>query len=128
MKTSEGVETRYNYNRRWKELEGDGKELHTFSHQWIKRCGSYNLVSGLYQIVIDGVLVENVTVPSESLAHWPTDLSGKLVIGSYSTGGYWVAAKNKVTNVNIYSEAHSVEVMRQNTLGGECIEEGDYLA
>ena len=129
IKTSEGIETRYNSYRHWKELEGDGKELHAFSHQWIKRCGSYNLVSGLYQVVIDGVLVVNVTVPSKSLEQWPTDLSGKLVIGSYySPGGHWRAAKNKVTNVNIYSEAHSVEAMRQNTLGGECSEEGDYLA
>ena len=37
-------------------------------------------------------------------------------------------AMNKVTNLNIFSTAHSVEVMRQNTQGGMCIEDGDYLA
>ena len=33
-----------------------------------------------------------------------------------------------MTNLNIFSTAHSVEVMRENTQGGNCIEDGDYLA
>ena len=108
IKTSRGLETTYNYKRRWKELESDGNELHAFSNQWIKRCGSYDLVSGLFQIVVDGVFVENVTLPQEYVAEMPSDLSGKLVLGAYYSAEYWIPAKNKVTNVNIYSTAHTV--------------------
>ena len=35
---------------------------------------------------------------------------------------------NKVTNLNVFSSAHSVEEMRQETGAGKCIADGDYLA
>ena len=35
---------------------------------------------------------------------------------------------NMVTNLNIFSTAHTVEWMRQNTVGGTCMKDGDYLA
>ena len=58
----------------------------------------------------------------------PTDLTGKILLGTHYSYGLWIPIKNKVTNLNIFSTAHSVDVMRQNTKGGECIEDGDYLA
>ena len=44
----------------------------------------------------------------------------------YGTG--WAPVSNKVTNLNIFSSAHSVEVMRQNTKRDKCFADGDYLA
>ena len=126
--TKEGIYTTYAYKRRWKELESDGKEFNAFSNRWIKRCGTYNRNTGLYQVVADGVFVENGTWPGFMLANIPTDLTGKIVLGAHSLNGLWYPTKNKVTNLNIFSTAHSVEVMRQNTGGGKCIEDGDYLA
>ena len=118
MTTSGGIDTTYAYKCRWKELESDGKEFHGFSNRWIKRCGTYNRNSGLYQVVADGVFVANGTLPGFMLANIPTDLSGKIVLGAHELYGRWIPTKNKMTNLNIFSTAHSVEVMRQNTVGG----------
>ena len=116
--TNEGIDTMFNSAQHWKELEKDGKELKAFSQRWIKWCAALNRSSGLGQHVVDGVFVWNGTVPESFLANIPTDLSGKIVLGGRKFRGHWVPSKNKVTNLNIFSTAHSVEVMRQNTVGG----------
>ena len=65
LMTNEEINTAFNWERNWKELEKDGKELHAFSNQWIKGCFAVNRSSGLYQAVVDGVFVANGTM-SES--------------------------------------------------------------
>ena len=133
--TMEGPALTFNWEQQWKKLENNGEEFHAFSHQWIKSCAAYNLVSGLYQVVADGILVVNSTIPHPS-GHHPglgngnisKDLSGRIFFGAYQSNGNWIPVSNKVTNLNIFSTAHSAEVMRQNTKGGKCIEDGDYLA
>ena len=118
MMTNEGIDTKFNWKRNWKELEKDGKELKAFPQQWIKGCVAFNLTSGLHQVVVDGVFVRNETWPKWALAYIPRDLSGKIVLGGRKFIGHWKQSSNKVTNLNIFSTAHSVEVMRQNTVGG----------
>ena len=81
LKTSDGIKTSFNWAQQWEELEEDGKELHAFPHQWIKYCGAFNLSSGLYQAVVDGIFVENRTLPETGLAKIPSDLTGKIVLG-----------------------------------------------
>ena len=59
----------------------------------------------------------------------PTDLIVKIVLGGREDKDLgWKPSNNKVTNLNIFSIAHSLEVMRENTKSGNCIEDGDYLA
>ena len=129
LMTSDGINTSFNWGRQWEELEKDGKELRAFPHQWIKYCGAVDLTSGLYQAVVDGIFVENLTLSVEDLSiPIPFDLSGKISLGGAKISGRWWPAKNKVTNLNIFTTAHSVEVMRENTKSGICIKDGDYLA
>ena len=52
----------------------------------------------------------------------------ELVLGTRSIGGVWFAPSHKVTNVNIFSSALSIERMKRMTGGERCVEEGDYLA
>ena len=139
--TDNGIVTTYLWEQQWKELEVGGKEFHAFSHQWIKSCAAFKFkgTSGVYRVVADGVFVRNGTIPPtekgnypcSSPCNWanmPTDLSGKVVVGAYESMGSWPSAKIKVTNLNIFSTAHSLEWMRKSTIGGECVEDGDYLA
>ena len=115
----------------WKQrtdLENDEKKFNAFSKQWIKCCAALNSTSGVYQIVVDGIFVSNGTLSQSHWANFPQNLSGKVVIGAWEFGGHWLSARNKVTNLNIFSKAHPVSWMRKTTLGGECVEDGDYLA
>ena len=133
--TQEGPSITVDWHQQWRDLENDGKEFHAFSDQWIRSCMSFDLTSGLYQIVANGIFVVKSTIPWPS-GHHPglgngnisTDLSGRISLGAFQNNGFWVPVSHKVTNLNIFSSAHSVEVMRQNTKGGKCIEDGDYLA
>ena len=106
--TNDGIDTDFDYRRDWKELENNGKDLHAFSQEWIKGCAAFNRSSGLYQIVVDGVLVANKTRPPSFMANIPTDLGGKIVLGGrqFAVPGGWMPSKNKVTNLNIFSTAH----------------------
>ena len=72
--------------------------------------------------------VENKIFTARVLENIPLNLSGKFFLGGFNGIGRWTPAVNKVTNLNIFSTAHSVEVMKENTKSGNCIEDGDYLA
>ena len=125
--TSEGPFILANWKQQWKDLEKDGTELYALHNQWIKGCVAYNLTSGVYQMVVDGIFVNEQFYPVGKI---PSDLSGKISLGEYQTYGGWVPVNHihKLTNLNIFSTAHSVEEMRQNTRESKCIEDGDYLA
>ena len=123
-----GIVTKYDYKKQWKDPKNsDSKEFYGFSQQWIKLCAAVNRTSGLYQVVADGIVVENRILSQDVLKAMPTDLSGKIVLGN-PKNLYKNPSENMVTNLNIFSTAHTVKVMRQNTGGESCIEDGDYLA
>ena len=99
-----------------------------FPHQWVRSCMAVNTKSGFMQWVVEGILVENKTVDEvANPTNVPTNLTGKVVLGIYQYET-WHAVSNKVTNLNIFSTALSVDQMQQRTKGGNCIDEGDYLA
>ena len=123
--TVEGIATTFFFSTA---VGKDGKTPHAFPHKWIKGCVAYNRELAQIQWVVDGSFVANLTYSKKESALISTDLSGKLVLGVFRSRGGWNAVPNKVTNLNVFSTAHSVEVMEQNTQGEECIEDGDYLA
>ena len=101
-----------------------------FAHQWVRSCLAVNSETGLLQWVVDGILVENATVPQvKDTQNKPTDLSGKIVLGvTQKSGGWESRISNQVTNLNIFSTALTIGEMQQITLGGDCSPDGDYLA
>ena len=114
--TSEGIVTTFFYSK----ADGNSEKVpHVFSHKWVKGCASFNQNLSIIQWVVDGAFVKNYTFSKEVSAKMPTDLTGGLFLGG---------ANNKVTNLNIFSTAHSVQVMEENTQPGKCIVDGDYLA
>ena len=61
----------------------------------------------------------------------PTNLTGKIVLGVWQSPGSkkWDSIwSNQVTNLNIFSTELTIKEMQQNTNGGRCAREGDYLA
>ena len=76
-----------------------------------------NTTSGSIHWVVEGTLV--LTTISEELKNsksQPKDLSGRLVLGARVYGGVWRAPSSKVTNLNIFSSALSIEKMKSMTL------------
>ena len=103
-----------------------------FPNEWVRSCLALNTVSGLVQWVARGELVDNSTfaVIAES-KDIPKDLTGKLILGaSFNTVAQkWNQKVNKVTNLNIFSSALSVEKMQEYTEAENgCGEDGDYLS
>ena len=89
-----------------------------------------NPTSGLIHWVVEGSLILNITsdeLKSSKLSQ-SRNLGKKLVLGSRSYAGNWVAASHKDTNLNVFSSALPVEEMERMTGEEGCIEEGDYLA
>ena len=100
-----------------------------FPNQWTRSCMAINTTSGLFHWVVEGTLVLNTTSDEvKNSKSQPKDLSKKLVLGARSYGGVWSAPIHKVTNLNVFSSALSIEEMKSMTGGESCIEEGDYLA
>ena len=89
-----------------------------------------NTTSGFIQWVVEGTLVLTTTSEQvkQSESKRPKDLSNRIVLGAQSYGGVWSATIHKVTNLNIFSSALSVEDMKTMTGAEGCIKEGDYLA
>ena len=61
----------------------------------------------------------------------PTNLSGKIIVGAVKHTAGWKSTNTRMTSLNIFSSALSVERMKANTEhnGGEnCDEGGDYLS
>ena len=100
-----------------------------FPNHWARSCMAVNTTSGLLRWVVEGILVQTtMSKEVENSKNPPKDLSKKIVLGARSRSGVWFATSQKVTNLNIFSSALSIEKMKSITGGGSCVEEGDYLA
>ena len=102
--------------------------MRMFPNQWVRSCIALNTVSGLVQWVARGELMDNRTFP-EITNNVPTDLSGKVILGScyFTTDAVWVQSSNKLTKLEIFSSALAVEKMTEFTTGMGCGYDGDYL-
>ena len=102
-----------------------------FPNQWVRSCLALNTLSGSVQWVARGELVDNSTF-SEIKDNVLTDLGGKVILGSFyqtlSSKAKWHKSSNKVTKLEIFSSALSVEKMIAYTKGGGCGDDGDYLS
>ena len=78
-----------------------------------------NTTSGLIHWVVEGTLIMSTT-SEEVKKSRPRDLRKKIALGARSYGGIWFQPSQKVTNLNIYSSAFSIEKMKSMT-GGEVV-------
>ena len=123
--SNSGLGKRFFYNNNWASVE----RMPVFPNQWVRSCIALNTASGLVQWVVDGILMENNTLADiKDSKNLPTDLTGKIILGAWQWASKWAAYRSEVTNLNIFSSALQIELMQQYTNGGQCVEEGDYLA
>ena len=109
--------------------QANGKIPPIFPNKWTRSCMAINTKSGLIHWVVEGTLImATISEEVKNSKNRPKDLSRKIVLGGRSYKGGWVATSNKVTNLNIFSSALSIEKMKRMTEGESCLEEGDYLA
>ena len=103
--------------------------MRVFPNQWLRSCLALNTVSGLVQWVARGELVDNQTLTGIT-NNVPTDLSGKLILGSYYDTYFakWYESSNKLTKLEIFSSVLDVEKMIEYTKGEGCVDDGDYLS
>ena len=103
-----------------------------FAQQWVRSCVAINAETGLLQWVVDGILVENYTVPQiKDNKNKPTNLRGHIAVGAYQnppTSKWMMLNYQALTNMNIFSRALTIDEMVENTKENNCNMEGDYLA
>ena len=103
-----------------------------FPHQWVKSCLAFSVPLGSVKWVIDGILVHDITSDSLRQARdkASTDLTEKIMIGAVRFAAGWKLANNKVTSMNIFSSALSLNTMKDQTEHNpeNCDSEGDYLS
>ena len=117
------------YFNRSKSKQVDNKISPLFPNQWTRSCMAINTSSGLIHWVVEGTLVMTTTSEEVKRSNTrPKDLSKKLILGARSNSGVWLAPSSKVTNLNIFSSALSIEKMKRMTGDESCLVEGDYLA
>ena len=102
-----------------------------FPNQWLRSCVAFSMLSGSVSLVIDGILVDNTTSDALKKAadKSPPSLAGKIIIGAVKSSAGWHSISQKVTSINVFSSAMSVEAMITNTAANSknCDGEGDYL-
>ena len=103
-----------------------------FPKVWLRSCLALSTESGLVQWVVEGHLLLNNTfevLTEENVL--PHGLAGRLLHGLLQWENHWYTSDGKISNVNIFSSALSIEAMRGITsegMNGECDKKGDYLA
>ena len=113
-------------------FKAKGKISRVFPEQWLSSCLAVNTQSGLLQWVLEARLIANVSLEAirQNAPEHPDDLSGKLLLGGRKRRpDSWSVHSNKVTLLNIFSSAMSIEDMQEMTVEGEekCSKQGDYL-
>ena len=113
-------------------FKAKGKISRVFPEQWLSSCLAVNTQSGLLQWVLEARLVASVSLEAirQKAPEHPDNLSGKLLLGGRKRRpDSWSVHSNKVTLLNIFSSAMSIEDMQEMTVEGEekCSKQGDYL-
>ena len=96
-------------------------------NRWFHLCLGFDLVSGLISSVAQGVVLEERMIP-EVTANRPSNLAGRLLLGTYRRGGKVREVQAMLANVQVFGSKLTVTEMINITSGRDCGAPGDYLA
>ena len=99
-----------------------------FPQEWLRSCLALSSESGQVHWVVEGEVLVNKTfevLTEETLL--PLALDGRLLFGLLQYEKNWYTSDGRISNVNIFSSALSIEEMMEITTSGECEKKGDYL-
>ena len=96
---------------------------------WVHSCVAVDSALNHLTVVVNGKKLEEKSFPIPEGAQPPTSLMGKLLVFKVYFGGFWYQSKNKVSNLNIFSNRMPLDEMVSRTAGNDCwSNDGDYLA
>ena len=104
-----------------------------FPEQWLRSCLSIDIVTGRLKWVVDGRVVEDKIFQGDKEKHYDgmKEVKGKILLGrTWWPGSGWGSSNNKVSALNIFSSALSLEQMQKMTSESleDCGKKGDYFA
>ena len=105
--------------------------LPIMSNSWYHGCAALNTVTGhIMLIVVNGhIIFDQVILEfTNSIEEKPKSLDDRLSIFKNYNSGIWYQSRQRLTNLNIYGSALTVDKMINLTHSENCSEEGDYLS
>ena len=97
---------------------------------WYHSCTALNTVTGHVFIMVNGhIIIDQVIEEFINTMHEkPKSLEGRLGLFKNFYSGFWLQSRQRLTNVNVYASALSVDKIKNLTDGENCAQEGDYLS
>ena len=97
---------------------------------WLHVCLAVSCKTNHISVVVNGAKVLDTPFQRTGKTTCPTSLVGNLVLmKAFFSTGYWVQARGRVTNVNVFSGLMSKDRMVSRTSGEECGKQnGDFLS
>ena len=99
-------------------------------NSWYHGCTALDTVTGHLLIVVNGhtivnqVFEELINIVEET----PKSLEGRLGLFKNYYNGFWYQSRQRLTNLNVYSSALTIDKMISITDGDDCAARGDYLS
>ena len=99
-------------------------------NSWYHGCTALDTVSGHMLIVVNGHIMIDQIIEEfiNSSNERPKSLEGRLSLFKNFNSGIWYQSRQRLTNLNVYASALTVEKMINLTDGENCAGKGDYLS
>ena len=98
-------------------------------NSWYHGCTALDTVTGHMTIVVNGhIIIDQVIVEFINTKLKPKSLEGRLSLFKTFYSGFWFLSRQRLTNLNVYGSALTIDSMINSTAGESCDKEGDYLS
>ena len=99
-------------------------------NSWYHGCTALDTVTGQMLVVINGrIMIDKVIAEFINSANEkPKSLEGRLSLFKNFRSGFWYQSRQRLTNLNVYSSALTLDKLINLTNGEQCAEQGDYLS
>ena len=98
-------------------------------NSWYHGCSALNTITGHVLAVVNGhIIINQVVTEFINTNEKPKSLQGKLSIFKSFYSGFWYQSRQRLTNLNVYGSALTLEKLMDLTDGENCSDEGDYLS
>ena len=116
--------------RYYQSVLSDMKTVPIMPNSWYHGCTALNTVTGHMLIMVNGHIVIDKVIEEfiNSVNEKPKSLEGRLSLFKTSISVVWYQSRQRMTNVNVYASALTVDEMIDLTEEENCAKEGDYLS
>ena len=98
-------------------------------NSWYHGCTALDTVTGYMLVVVNGhIIIDQVITELINTNENPKSLDGKLSLFKNFYSGFWYQSRQRLTNLNVYATALTIDKMIDLTDRENCSDEGDYLS